>query len=110
MLKMTRAYAAEKFLEEYIKEKGILHISELFSKNTLIENTFDSDWEQYVIDEVKYTQCSKDEAQKKILDWYFTKTNIELWVDHISDGNKNYLIENKADELGFKYEIFIEER
>ena len=41
---VTRSYAAQKFLEKYMQENKISHISELFSKETLIENVYDSDW------------------------------------------------------------------
>ncbi len=41
---VTRSYAAQKFLEKHMQKNKISHISELFSKETLIENVYDSDW------------------------------------------------------------------
>lgn len=41
---VTRSYVAQKFLEKHMQKNKISHISELFSKETLIENVYDSDW------------------------------------------------------------------
>ena len=62
---VTRSYAAQKFLEKHIAEKQISHISELFSKETLIENVYDSDWTWSMKDEMEENHLSKEESTEK---------------------------------------------
>lgn len=102
---VTRSYAAQKFLEKHMQKNKISHISELFSKETLIENVYDSDWTWSMKDEMEENHLSKEEAQKKTIEWFHSMSKIELWVERISDSSKRCLIEDMADKLGFESEL-----
>ena len=102
---VTRSYAAQKFLEKHMQKNKISHISELFSKETLIENVYDSDWTWSMKDEMEENHLSKEEAQKKTIEWFHSMSKIELWVERISNSSKRCLIEDMADKLGFESEL-----
>lgn len=102
---VTRSYAAQKFLEKHMQKNKISHISELFSKETLIENVYDSDWTWSMKDEMEENHLSKEETQKKTIEWFHSMSKIELWVERISDSSKRCLIEDMADKLGFESEL-----
>lgn len=100
MVSMTKAYASKIYLENYIKEHNIDNISDLFTKETLIELSSDAEWEWSINDEM-ITGCSEEEAQTKTRKWYESMTKLELWQDHLTTYNQNCLIEDMAEELGF---------
>lgn len=104
MNNMTKSYASELFLKNYIKEKGISHICELFSKETLIEYTYDIDWEWSIKDEMVNNGCSEEEAQKKTYEWFLPMSKLELWQERMSDQSRNCLMEDLAEELGFEFD------
>lgn len=99
---MTESYAAKLFLENYIKENNIQNICDLFSKETIIEYTYDIDWEWSIKDEMETYNCTEEEARQKTYEWFNGKSKLELWVDKLSDYSRECLITDKAYDLGFE--------
>lgn len=89
------------FLQNYCKENNINDISELFSKSTLVENTYQSDWDWSVKDEMDQG-LSEEEAIEKTEKWLLSMNNEELFYDRISTYNQHVLILDKAEELGLE--------
>ena len=56
-------------------------------------------------DEMEENHLSKEEAQKKTIEWFHSMSKIELWVERISNSSKRCLIEDMADKLGFESEL-----
>ena len=89
------------FLQNYCKENNINDISELFSKSTLVENTYQSDWDWSVKDEMDQG-LSEEEAIEKTEKWFLSMNNEELFYDRICTYNQHVLILDKAEELGLE--------
>ena len=99
----TKEYAAREFLQNYIRENNIRSIAELFDKETLIENTYDIDWNWSIEDEMFIYGCSEEEAIEKTKAWFNSMSNEELFYRRTSSWSQNYLIVDKAEELGFEW-------
>lgn len=56
---------AKDYLKKYVKENNISDICLLFNKDTLIEFSYDSDWEWSIKDEQEFYGCSEKEAIEK---------------------------------------------
>ena len=101
---MTKSYAAKEFLKNYVKENGIKDICELFSKDTLIEFSYDSDWEWSIKDEMEYNFLSEEEAVVATRNWFMSMSKEELFYERMCTGNQDCLITDKAEDLGFEWE------
>lgn len=102
---MVKAHASQLFLLDYINKHNIDSISDLFSKDVLIDNIFSGGWEWSIEDELSCDcGCTEEEARKRTENWFRSMTNQEIWMNHISDLGKNALMEEKAEELGFEFE------
>ena len=100
-----KTYAAAKdFLQNYIKENGIKDICELFDKETLIENVYQSDWDWAIDDEIKINGLSEEDAQKAAEDWFMSMSKQELFYERTSYSSQYNLVVDKAEELGFEWE------
>jgi len=90
---------AKAFLEGYAKANGLSNISHLFDKETLIANSSDSMWDWAINDELKTSNCSEVEVQKKVKEWYISMSNDELFYERTSIYSQEYLILSKAEEI-----------
>lgn len=102
-MQKTIEYIAKGFLQNYIKENNIEDICLLFDKETLIEHTYDSDWELAVRDEMIFDDCTEKEAIERVFKQYMSMDNYELFYEKTSMYHQNDLITNKAEDLGFEF-------
>jgi hypothetical protein len=99
----TYEYAAKEFLQSYVKENGIKDICELFDKETLVEFVYQSDWDWAIKDEMEINGLSEEDAQIEAEYWFLSMSKYELFYNRIALGNRDILISDKAEDLGFEW-------
>lgn len=98
-IQFAKVLNAKAFLKGYATAKGLNDISQLFDKETLIENSSDSMWEWAVKDEQKTSDCAEKDAVEKTREWYLSMSHEELFYERTSIYQRENLILSKAEEL-----------
>lgn len=94
---------AYKFLNGYADYRN-LDICDLFSKEVLVNNVSQAEWDWSIEDEISENGLDKEAAIEASYQWFLGMSNYELFYERISQHVQFALIEDLAEELRLKKE------